>query len=298
MADMLNFDPKFYNSLDALNRGSQDVNVLAQQRAAALLAKIKADRENEIIDSDIAHKKAMADSYRAQVEAQLAKTQMEKPYDVARANDLKRQAAYAPLNAIYEQMQSDIPSAAQSYNQLKEKGLLPDDVLALEGPEATFSNPGQPEVRSRFNPGVMKGLLEGFGRPKAVTDIQKTGMQQTGATERNTATNQTQIEIAKIRADATRALAAVKQGQIPKENFENWVTSKMRSGELDPTEGINLVMQARQAAAQAAASQTAPTIDLGQYGVPTTNPAIERQKMGGGSPTQQPKRKPLSSFEQ
>lgn len=93
--------PPIFGAYDAVNKGMADSNALAQQRAQAILAQIKAQRENEIIDAELLNNKLRTEAYAKQV-AQMnqPKTKQETQKSQAEAGLVNQQSQYAPLQAI------------------------------------------------------------------------------------------------------------------------------------------------------------------------------------------------------
>lgn len=278
-------DPKYINPLYAYQAGQDRygqkqaaASALAMQEVERKLKEIQAAREDEKITAEIMANKARSDAYAKQVALQGEALNRQKPYDEARAQDLKLSSLYAPLNAIESMSGTNIPAAAAAYNKIRDQ--LPPHIRALElEQDATFANKGQPPVLSRFNPEAMPGLMEGFGRPKTAADLEKERIKQEGAATRAAEANRTKLNIAQLNASVKRAIEDIKAGNPnTKMNVEQQLTQLLRSGDLNFNEFMQYATALRQAAAEASAAQDTPRTDMERLGLPTTTPRQQREK--------------------
>lgn len=292
----------FLNPYDAYMGGKSQSQTMAKERAERIIQEIIARKKEEMLNSDLASQdvdrrikeaelagipernrieQMKAKAYADQVAAQAEAARRAKPYDEARAADLQAQNSYGPLNAIMGMAGTDIGGAAQSYDKLKES--LPPNVRAvLERQQpSNFAGPNGQSYESTFNPDGLAKLLESFRRPKEVAGLEKQGMVGQQSETRNIRDNETKITVAQIQAAAKQATADIAANKYTPMDYERHVVSLVRSGKLTEEEGRMLVLEVKQAAANAAAAQDKPTINLEDLGVPTVTP---RERRGQGSP--------------
>lgn len=281
--------PPVFGAYDAVIKGMGDSNALAKQRADAILAQIKAQRENEVIDAELLNNKLRTEAYAKQVaQMNLPKTKLETEKSKMEAEAIKRSQVYAALNSLYDTSKNDVVSAASMYNSLKERGLLPEDLTALEGPEATFNNPGQTSIMSNFRPEALGPYLEGMGRPKEVAQLQTADINRNARTAtaeaagqfglaKQALTNQGNLDVAKIRADADKVKAAAKAGQMP--NYEKYLISLVQAGVMTLEEAQQELIEVNLTRNPAAYKPGPMQIE----GINREPSAAEKFRLGGGT---------------
>lgn len=282
MAD-LNFNPQtgFYSFMDAINKQAQSGNVLAQQRAAAMLADIQAKREDEKITAEIENNRLRTQAYAQQVaQSMLPKTKAENKKQTAEAALLEMQSRYPEIAAIQARSQNN-PALFKEWINRPENETLKN----------IFGEESGPGVEA-----YMRGIMPGNVTKTEVADINRNARTATAE-----ATGQFGLEKQRIANEgilgrqtlANQGRASQQATKPPSvDQVYAFLAQKKAQGiplsqqELDVMAQIEAKYKAAQA--QAAAAQTKPQINLKDYGVKTTTPAEERQRIEGGNTPQVP----------